>query len=375
MRENGISLRFPRGAVIAGLLLVSGGCGTGMIPGRGVNATGSIAGRVLDAGGNPVANASVRLVNGGATQTDGSGSFALSARAGDRIVTVGAAGFAETLRPYPVSRGQETRGDVILIPQAASVSFQAESGGTVPLPFGGNVLIQGASLVRSDGQPATGTVRARAAFIDPRDPRQLLGSPGALAVGDGANRTPLVSGGMVRVEVTDAAGMRLDLASGATAEVRLAADLVTRTQPPFPGTDTATAVQPDTVLPTGLYMFNITTRQWEWVDTLQAPPGSNFLAAQAPAVNVWWNYDKEASRSCLDVRVQGPGGAPRANTHVIVFGVDYNGLTQGYTDASGRVSLLARRSSQVLINSGPQSIVRSTSGAAEPCLDAGTITY
>jgi Carboxypeptidase regulatory-like domain len=363
MRSSGTLLRrAPCATALLALTLLAGGC-----------ARGFIGGRVLDTGGNPVPNAQVRLASGGGTVTDASGTFRLTARRGERPVTFNALGFAETLKTYPVRGGQETRSDVILIPQGAPVSFQAEAGGDVPLPAGGQVLIRPNSLVRANGQPASGTVQARVAFIDPREPMQLLGGPGALTQGSGDSRAPMVSGGMLRVEVTDASGERLELAPGTTAEIQLPGDLVTR--PPQSFTMRETNVRPDNVPADALYVFNMTTRQWEWVAPLQVVPGSNFLSAQASSLAPWWNYDKVEERTCVDVRVMTPAGAPRANTHVIVFGIDYNGYTDGYTDALGRASLLARRSSQVLVNSGSESVVQATPGVAEPCVDAGVLTF
>jgi hypothetical protein len=363
------SLPRPRALTVVlslALALVAGACSLLGLGGR--PAPGMLTGRVLDTGGNPVANASVRVPNGPSATTDGTGGFRLTnVRSGRVRVDFTAGGFAETMKVYPVLAGRETRQDVALA-RESTVAFNAGSPGHLALPGGGGVFIPANALVRRDGQPATGTVTARVAFIDPRDPDQIVAAPGDLAVGTGAQRVPLTSGGMVRVTVTDATGAGLELASGRTAEIRLPANLVRRT-----GKDRED--RPDSVPVTGVYLFNTTAGQWQWVDTASVASGSNFVSGQTPSLGAWINLDKPEVRTCVDVRVTNPGGAPRANTYVILFGVDYNGYTQAYTDADGRARLLARRSSTVRLNSGGKTTVVGTPAVETPCVDAGTLSF
>lgn len=352
-----------RAAAVAGALLL-GGC-----------ARGAIGGRVLDVSGSPVPAASIRMANGRATSSGADGTFRLAGlRSGrQQAVNVSAAGFAQTLQLYPVLRGQDTRKDVFLVPQQTT-SFTAESGGTIALPEGAAVVIPPNALVKANGEAATGPVTARTAFIDPRNPAQLLASPGELVIGTGGAAQPLVSGGMVKVDLTNAQGERLDLAPGRTAEVRMPAKLVTRNGIPVGGRESR--ILGDTVPATGLYLFNTETRRWEIVDTLKAVPGSNFLSSQTPSLGPWLNFDKPELRSCMEVRVRTPAGTPRVNTSVIAIGLNYNGFNERFTDALGRAQLMVARNSQVLINSGPATTSPLNTPPTEtPCGDAGVITF
>jgi hypothetical protein len=127
---------------------------------------------------------------------------------------------------------------------------------------------------------------------------------------------------------------------------------------------------------TTLYLFNTETRQWERVDTLQFTPGDNFLASKTPTLGPWLNFDKPEMRACLVVRVQTPSGQPRAQTHVIALGVDYNGFNSGMTGDDGRAELMVLRNAIARVNAGSATTPPiPTPGAAIPCGNAGTLTF
>jgi hypothetical protein len=286
-------------------------------------------------------------------------------------VTFAAQGFASTLQLFPVVSGRVTRKDVFLLRQSTS-QLSADAGGTISLPSGVQVVVPAGALVKANGQPATGTVTVRAATIDPRNPAELLAAPGELAINGPGGRQPLVSGGMVKVDLADAQGERLDLAPGRTAEVRMPARRVTRTGTPV-GEQRGDSLS---AMATTLYLFNTETRQWERVDTLQFTPGDNFLASKTPTLGPWLNFDKPEMRACLVVRVQTPSGQPRAQTHVIALGVDYNGFNSGMTGDDGRAELMVLRNAIARVNAGSATTPPiPTPGAAIPCGNAGTLTF
>ncbi|WP_420127965.1 carboxypeptidase-like regulatory domain-containing protein [Longimicrobium sp.] len=359
-------------------LAAAAACASGMSGGSGVWVPGSVSGRVVDVAGSPIANAAVRASGGAATVTDGNGEFRLPGLpAGQRArVNVSAANFAETTKVFPVVAGRDTRQDaIVLISQGAPVRFDARAGTTLSLAMGGQVRIPANALVRANGQPAAGMAVAQVATIDPRDFGQLAGGPGELSVGSGAQQRPLVSGGMLRVQLTDeGTGERLDLAPGQRAEIQLPADMVTRDSWPILGErDQGRNIESDTVPVTAIYLFDLNVGEWRWIDTLTATPGSNFVTGFTPTLGPWINLDKPAVRTCVQVQVLQTGGAPRPNVLVAAFGVDYNGYTQGYTDDAGRATLLARRNSLVLVTSGGKQQTVVTPGVETPCVDAGTL--
>lgn len=357
-------------AVAAALL---GACASG---GPGGFFLGTVSGRVVDVGGAPVANAAVRAENGPGTVTDGNGEFRLAGLpAGQQArVNFSAPDFAATTKVFPVLPGQDTRQDgIILVSQGAPVTFDTRSDATLALPAGGRVRIPANSLVRANGQPASGMAVARVAVIDPRDFAQVAAGPGELTIGSGAQQRPLTSGGMVRVQLTDAGtGEALDLAPGQRAAIDMPRSLVTRTQWPVMG-GRDFKFPPDTVPASSIYLFDLNTGAWRWVDTLATTPGSNFVTGYTPTLGPWINLDKPEMRTCVDIQVLKADGTPNVNVYVVSFGVDYNGYTHAFTNGSGRARLLARRSSTVLVASSGKQKVVNTPGVETPCVNAGTL--
>ncbi|HEU0015943.1 MAG TPA: carboxypeptidase-like regulatory domain-containing protein [Longimicrobium sp.] len=324
---------------------------------------GGLGGRVLDTAGRPIAGAQVRIAGGPGTTTGTAGEYRFPAvRPSPRLaLSASADGHAAVVEHAAVSPAWETRHDVVLAP-LDSAAFTAEQGATLSLPGGGSVTIQPNTLLRRDGRPAAGAVRALWAFLDPRDDARLIAGPGDLTLDTGAGAMPLVSGGMLRLELTDARGHPLELDGGRPAELRVPAELSRR---PGPRADSLPA--------TGLYRFDDATGRWVWVRGLRMDAARRQLTVPLTGLREWVGLNRPELATCVEVVVRTAAGLTRPNTAVDAFGADYNGHTRGHTDASGRVRLLARQNATVRISAEGRSVTVATSAAATPCADAGVL--
>jgi hypothetical protein len=169
-------------------------------------------GTVRDAAGAPIADAVV-TVGDGLAMTDAGGFFRVKVDPAARhVVTVKARGYAPYSKPYD---GDAIGLDVVLRP---AKRFTADPSEDITIEEGPNaavIRIPAKSLVDADGNPARGPVEVQVSTYDP----YAEGFPG-----DGVGEVDGRLEGMqlqtcLWLTVTDANGKRVNLASGARAEV------------------------------------------------------------------------------------------------------------------------------------------------------------
>src|SRR5579871_653766 len=190
-------------------------------PGSG---TGSVEGIVTDLNNAPVSNATVA---GGTatTTTDASGKFTLSKvqfSADSVVLIVTKDGFFEGSKNFASNNNDVSNAKIQLITKPASGTFAASSGGNITASGGGSVNFSAGFVNASNGNAYSGTVSVSSVYFNPADPNFAASVPGNLKIASAANpKGILQSFGAVVVEMNDASGNKLQLASGKTATIAL----------------------------------------------------------------------------------------------------------------------------------------------------------
>ncbi|HEX2208522.1 MAG TPA: hypothetical protein VHG93_12625, partial [Longimicrobium sp.] len=299
----------------------------------------------------------VRTPDGAQTVTDAAGTFRLSGLpATSRLaVSVEAAGYDGTFAIFEVRAGVELTRPIRIQPLAPPVVIPAGAGGTVPIAGGGQVVIPANAFA---GVAPSEPVTVRATYIDTNDAAQFSTAPGDFTgrTFSGA-QTPIVSFGMLSVDVRNSQGQRVELAPGQQATID------------FPLRGGATA-------PTRpLWTFDPQTGVWVEEGTVRVTPTSQ--TATVPTLAPRRNVDVPFRPVCIAVRVlRLDKVTPRPNEWVGATGVSYAGFTQGWTDGVGVVQLQVPPSSQVLIQSGPvQQQVTSPPAGTPGCPGVATLVF
>lgn len=265
------------------------------------------------------------------TQSAADGSYRLDAVApADAVVlSFTLQGYAKGFTSNPVAAGAQGVANMRLIPVGASQTFAAAAGAAVGIAGSpAQVVIAAGSLVdASTGAPATGSVVAEIAAVDPAaDPASMPGDFRAAAAGGSAPQ-PIESFGALLVQLKDGAGHPLNLAAGQAATIRI--PLATR------------SVAPPATVP--LFYFDEATALW-------VEQGSATLVANVPAPYYegsvshfsGWNADQRIDSVPVTGVVKEPDGNPVPGVTVHGQGVDYSGLSFTITGPDGTFTLLIR---------------------------------
>src|SRR5436190_16351991 len=287
----------------------------------------SVAGRVTDLNDVPINNASV-AAGTSTTTTDVNGQFTfknvqLNKDAG--FVTVTSPGYFTGSRTFLVKASTVNNIKVQLIPKIVSGNFPAASGGNISVSGGGSVNF-GANTIVNDltGAAYTGDVSVSTFYLNPADVDFNNYMPGNLVgLNSGNQQKSLQSFGMTLIEMNNAAGEKLQLASGKTAIIAL----------PIPPAMQATA--PATI---PLWYVDETKGIWKQEGTANKQ-GSNYTGTVAH-FSFW-----TAGQLLQDIRLDATFIADSssvialANKLVTITSANY-GTTNGYTDNAATVSAL-----------------------------------
>ena len=163
----------------------------------------------------------------------------------------------------------------------------------------------------------SGTVHVFATYLDPTDPNLYKYMPGDLrGIGSDGNETALQSFGMMLVELEDAAGNKLQIASGMQATLSWA----------IPASLQASA--PASI---PLWYFNDSTGRWIQQGT--ATRSGNNYVGQVGHFS-YWNCDAPVGTVNFKVYLKDQHGNPLAYTYM-QFESQTLGTRGGYTDATG----------------------------------------
>jgi len=296
--------------------------------------TASLQGRVVDENGIPVQGA---VVTSGVatTSTDINGLFSfsnisMSSRFG--YVKVVKQGYFTGSRSIITNPSASNYVYIQLIPRTAAGTFPAASGGKIAVATGDTATFAASSVVESSsGTPYTGTVTVYATYLNPTDPNLYRYMPGDLrGIGSNGYETALQNFGMIDVEMQDASGNPLQLASGQQATL-------TGTIP-----DSLLSVAPATI---PLWYFNDTTGRWIQQGT--AVKQGNAYTGQV-AHFTFWSWSATMATVNFTVHVVDQYGNPLAY-HYIEFTLPGYGSRGGYTDSAGYAQGMIPEGAQLLM--------------------------
>jgi hypothetical protein len=293
-------------------------------PGQG---TGSVAGIVTDLNNTPVSNA--KVTGGTATATtDANGKFTLAKvqfSSDTVLVNVTKDGFFEGSKNFASNNNSVNNAAIQLIPKPGSVTISASSGGNITVSGGGSINFASGFVNASNGNPYTGNVSVSTSYLNPTDQNFSAHVPGDLKSVSTSNQQGILqSFGVVVVEMSDASGNKLQLASGKTATITV----------PIPS---ALQSMAPSLIP--LWYFDDTKGSWKQEGTA-TKQGSNYVGVVKHFS--FWNAGDFASTVKLSATfIDSVSGKAVANKVVTLTrlgtGLDTTS-TSGITDTTGTVS-------------------------------------
>ncbi len=285
--------------------------------------TGSVAGRVTDLNNVPISNAPV-TAGTVATTTDANGQFTIKNAQLDKdagFVKVTMAGYFNGSRTFLTSTNAANNVKIQLIPKIVSGSFTTGLGGNVNVSGGGTVNFLANSVVNATTNVAyAGSVSVSTFYLNPADPNFNEFMPGDLRGINTSNQQSILKVfGMASIEMDDASGEKLQLATGKTATISL----------PIPS-----AMQANAPATLPLWYFDETKGLWKQEGSA-TKQGINYVGTVAH-FSFWASGQLEQSIK-LDAMFKDSSGMPFSNNLVTITSLKY-GATNGYTDSSGTVS-------------------------------------
>jgi hypothetical protein len=196
--------------------------GTGNSSGEEI--TIKLMGTVVDNFDTPLAGA-VLKVGSSTTTADANGVFVLEnvkVTGGRYYVSAEKSGYFDGGRGGLAKQGERYAVNIILMDRGTAGNLDAVSGGVVNTNNSGSLNFPAGAIVTAGGQPYTGTVKVYKRHLSP----DAVGFAERVPGGDLASRnvngelSPLVSYGMMGVELEDNSGNPLKIAAGKTVSVR-----------------------------------------------------------------------------------------------------------------------------------------------------------
>lgn len=252
----------------------------------GSEVTNTIVVKVQGEDGKPLSDAVV-LFNGKEVSTDDKGEVVIenvTIQEQFGYIRVRKAGYVDGSRAFKAidaEHGATVTAVVRMLRLGEEVNVPSEGFSSVQIstPYGeGRIDFEGGFL-EEGGRPYSGNVRVSTQYIDPLDPNTELTMPGDLRGLTTQNDiVPLISFGMVNVELIGDAGQLLQISSPATIRVPINPNQLATADPTIP-----------------MWYFNDAAGIWiEEGQSLR--DGDDYVAV----VNhfTWWNWDKPANQSC-----------------------------------------------------------------------------
>ena len=286
--------------------------------------TASVAGRVTDINNVPVSNALVSAGVSTAT-TDINGQFTLK-----NIQLNKDAGFVKITKPgyflgsrtFLVNANTTNNVKIQLIPKTVSGNFDAASGGNINVAGGGSVNFGANNVVNeSNGTKFAGSVSVSTFYLNPADANFNKYMPGDLrGLNASGQQNILQSFGMLLVEMNDANGGKLQIASGKTTAITI----------PIPS-----SMQTSTPATIPLWYFDETKGLWKQEGTATRQ-GNNYVGTVSH-FSFWTAGQLSQSIELSATFTLDTTGIAYANKLVTISRADFT-TTNGYTDSSGTVS-------------------------------------
>jgi hypothetical protein len=305
--------------------------------GQNVSDKGIVMGKFTDENGAAVSSVSVTL-DSTTIASNEQGFFVIEqVTAGtDKVLKYSKTGYAPGTKVVNVVAGQESFANLSLKAVGISQQLTGSAGGTVTDDRtdgqNGSITIPANGVVNAAGAPVS-SYTVELTTLLPSDPNFTSLFPGKFlggsTPGSTANPQPLISYGVVNVDLKDAQGNKLFLASGAKATINFPID---------PAHDPGTATVP---------IWYLDENTGVWIQEGSATKSGSFYTADVSHLTPW-NVDvMMPERSTKVVEVVGLDGALVQNAFVIVEGTGYR--QTGYTGSAGTISLVTRANDTIRV--------------------------
>jgi hypothetical protein len=285
--------------------------------------TSSVAGQITDLNNLPISNATV-TAGTSTTSTDINGHFSienaqLNKDAG--FVQIAKPGYFNGSRTFSVDASTVNNVKIQMIPKVVSGNFATASAGTVNVSGGGSVSFAPSSMVNATtGAAYNGNVYVSTFYLNPTDTNFSQYMPGDLrGISTNNQQNILKVFGMASIEMDDATGEKLQLASGKTATITL----------PIPISLQASA--PATI---ALWYFDETSGFWKQ-EGGATKQGGNYVGSVAHFT--FWTAGELGQSVHLSATFKDSAANVFANRLVTITSANY-GTKSSYTDSSGTIN-------------------------------------
>ena len=295
---------------------------------------GQVSGYYTD---SPIANGELAIAQNGrliaTANSDANGDYSFDILTTDVdsslpfILSGDAQGFAEAAQQYQLD--ELLQGITLTLPPVNTTSlFQGNAA--ADLDVDGEVLVEldSNSFVDTQGNIVEGEITAELFVIDPEIDIRLM--PGEMITLDANGlEAPIESFGAITATFTDSSGEQLQLADGATANIRI----------PASGTN------PPTEIP--LFYFDAIAGMW--IEEGSATLVNGFYEGVVSHFTTWNAdriYDTIIYSGCVVDSEDNPVDGARIGSR----GIDYSGTSSTYSDADGNFSIPLKMDSSALIS-------------------------
>jgi hypothetical protein len=196
-------------------------------------------------------------------------------------------------------------------------TFETSEGKTLAVPAGMKVKLQPQSIMREDGTPYSGTVKADMLYLDPNNENFAGLMPGGdlAAIRENNSEVMLISWGMTNVNLTDGAGKPLQLKGDAPAEITYPIPAGMENNPPA-----------------SIPLWHFDEAKGIWIEDGVATYKDGVYVGKVTHFS-WSNLDVPAERVTIVGRIVDCENRPVSNTNIKVE------QTGTYTDSKGDFSI------------------------------------
>ena len=281
----------------------------------------SIRGKVIDESGNPLANATVKVMEV-QTLTDAEGKFLLKeveVNKSGNIVKVQLEGYFEGAAHSNFSAEGSSYVQVKMMKKNNPSSFENAAGATIQTAGGMELSIAPGAVIYPNGAVYNGAVNAYTRWIRPDDPSLGDIMPGALQARDeDGNLLALVTYGMAAIALETPGGEPLELNPNSQSELRMPIppDLLSNAPEEIP-----------------LWYFDMEEEQWLNKGTCKKE-GSTYVCQYVNTTG-YWNCDVALPAICLSGQIFNADSTFACYMKVIVEDLTDNFIYWGWTDSIG----------------------------------------
>lgn len=294
----------------------------------------SVSGNVVDENNQAVTGATVKSGNQ-TTTTDSRGLFNFDNIEMDKyasVVTVEANAYFKGIRTFSAEEGSFNYIKIKLLPKTLAGTVDASAGGTVTLSNGSIVTLKENSVViKSNGQPYTGTINVYATNIDPTAADIAATVPGSFQATDANNyRVLLKSYGMMTVQLEGQSGELLQIANNKTAKLRFV----------IPSSLSVTA-------PASMQLWYLNETDGLWKEEGSAQKTNNYYETEVSHFS-FWNCDEPDNFVFFEFTAATSNG-PLPAALVRLTRINNATSGYGYTNSAGHCSAMVFKNEPLLL--------------------------